>query len=1083
MKIIKTLILLYLLPTLLFSALLYDVPVELKQPDGSTLHCYASGDEYYSRLHDQNDYTITQSNEDGFYYYALLENQTIVPSIYRADQNYNLAQLGFRKKVMIPQERYLEIRERWWNGVETRDAPTTGTVNNLNVFIRFADEDEFGNARSYYDSYFNNENGPSMKHYFSEVSYDMLTVNTIHYPTSSMDSNLSYQDQYPRSYYQPYNAVTNPGGYTDSERTDREHTLLQNAIAFIESEVPDSLIIDSNNDGNVDNVTFLVYGVPGGWADLLWPHRWALYSVVSEIHGKRVWDYNFNMASGPYFSVGTLAHEFCHSLGAPDLYHYYNDTAPVAVGGWDVMDASTDIPQWMSSYIKYRYFNWIELQDASGGGTFELNPLGQPDNNAYRLDSSNPNEYFIIEYRTQEGMYDSNAPGIDSGIVIYRVNDLYNGQGNAQGPPDELYVYRVGGTSTTSGVFASAVFSEEVGRTQFNDSTNPSCFLSDESMGGVNIVDIGSAGDTIEFTVLNLMLLGDYVGISSDSDGDGILNPGESVVLEFVMNNMSDDVTAYGITGQLSSDYGISFPSSTIEFGELDGGQSSFSNFIEVTLSEDIQLGQIPIELEITAEYIQGNDLLFYNDSYTFMLDVSLNQSGFPNETSFPISSSPIMINIDNDNDKEIIIADYDGKVRAYNTDGSVVEDSVYPYQTENQIWGSIASADIDLDEVMDYVVGCKDKHLYLFNELGYIDRYDTDTFLLGTPAIGNIDNDPELEIIIAGYSGGDGRKIIALNHDMTLVSGYPMFIGEKIKKGISLADFNGNGKDDLVFGTDDDNIYLIYDDGTVADGFPYQTGDKIHSSPSILNYEGEHIIIAGSNDNHLYGINSDGSLRFMVEASDNIETSPSFVNYLNNCYIIFGDSDGYLYAVNQDGQMYPYFPIDLGSQIAESVVVSDLNSDSIPDLFFGTQDGKMYAMSITGGLYNQFPINYPFAYRSAPLIYDLDSDNDLEVIAGTSLSLNVFDIKQSGTTDDYWSMYKGNYRRTGYNEFNALCVLGDLNVDGAIDVIDILQQINFILGTFEPNLQQLCASDLNADGTIDLLDVVLLIQIVLNQV
>jgi hypothetical protein len=48
---------------------------------------------------------------------------------------------------------------------------------------------------------------------------------------------------------------------------------------------------------------------------------------------------------------------------------------------------------------------------------------------------------------------------------------------------------------------------------------------------------------------------------------------------------------------------------------------------------------------------------------------------------------------------------------------------------------------------------------------------------------------------------------------------------------------------------------------------------------------------------------------------------------------------------------------------------------------------------------------------------------------------------------------------------------------------MDILQQINFILGNLEPNLQQLCASDLNADGTIDLLDVVLLIQIVLNQV
>ena len=58
-----------------------------------------------------------------------------------------------------------------------------------------------------------------------------------------------------------------------------------------------------------------------------------------------------------------------------------------------------------------------------------------------------------------------------------------------------------------------------------------------------------------------------------------------------------------------------------------------------------------------------------------------------------------------------------------------------------------------------------------------------------------------------------------------------------------------------------------------------------------------------------------------------------------------------------------------------------------------------MYAMSITGDYIISFLLIIRL-YRSAPLIYDLDSDNDLEVIAGTSLSLNVFDIKQSGTTD-----------------------------------------------------------------------------------
>ena len=1082
MKIIKTFFLIYAAPIILMGAYLTDVPVELNQPDGSTLHCFASGDEYYSRLHDGGDYTITQSNEDGFYYYALLEDGDIIPSTLRADQAQDFARAGIKKRIMIPKEEYLAIRDRWWDGVETRDAPTTGTVNNLNVFIRFADEEEFGNARSYYDSYFNDENGPSMKDYFYEVSYEMLTVNTIHFPISDMDSNLSYQDEYPRSYYQPFNAVTNPEGYTEQERTAREHTLLQSAIAFIESEVPDTLNIDADDDGNVDNVTFLVYGQPGGWADLLWPHRWALYSVTSNINGKRVWDYNFNLSSGPYFSVGTLCHEFCHSLGAPDLYHYYDDTAPAAVGGWDVMDASTDIPQWPSAYIKYRYFDWIELEDASGGGTFQLNPLGNPENNAYRLDSSNPNEYFVIEYRNQEGIYDTNSPGIDSGIVIYRVNDLYSGSGNANGPPDELYVYRVGGTSSSSGVFASAIFSEEVGRTQFNDTTNPSCFLSDESLGGVNITNIGSAGETIEFTVLNLMLFGNYMGASSDSDGDGIINPGESVVLEFVMNNISDDVMAYGITGELSSEYPIEIPYPIIDFGELNGGQSTYSRFVEIILSDEIDLGQIPITLDISAEYIQGSELLFYNDSYTFDIDVSLNQSGFPHETSFPISSSPVILDVDGDGEDEIIIGDFDGKIRAYNTDGSMIENEIYPFDTGDQIWGSLASADMNLDGVTDFVVASKDKHLYFFDENGFSGSYNTESFLISTPVIGNIDDDPELEVLIGGYSGGDGRKIFALNHDQTPVSGFPIDIGEKIKKGISLADFNNNGKDDMVFGTDEDNIYLIYDDGTIADGFPYQTGGKIHSSPSILDIDGDLLILAGSNDNHLYAINADGTLKFSVETQDNVESSPAFLNYLNNCYIFFGDADGYIYAVNQDGEMYPYFPFDIGSQLAESIVVADLDLDQAPEIIFGTQGGDLFALSLSGGAFNQMPISFPFSYKSAPMIHDIDGDDDLEIIAGTSLSLNAIDIKQSGSIDGYWSMYKGNYQRTGYNQFTPLCESGDLNEDGAIDILDILQEINIIIGVAEPTLTQICASDLNADGSIDLLDVILLVQIVLDQ-
>ena len=161
----------------MFAAYLTNVPVDMTEPDGSILNCFASGDEYYSRLHDADGYTIIQSAENGFYYYAQKNNQEIVPSIYRANESHDLNQYGINPNIVISKSAYQNIRERWWNGIERRDAPTIGTVNNLNVFIRFSDEEEFGNSRTYYDASFNNENGPSMKHYFNEIAdFQILAI-------------------------------------------------------------------------------------------------------------------------------------------------------------------------------------------------------------------------------------------------------------------------------------------------------------------------------------------------------------------------------------------------------------------------------------------------------------------------------------------------------------------------------------------------------------------------------------------------------------------------------------------------------------------------------------------------------------------------------------------------------------------------------------------------------------------------------------------------------------------------------------------------------------------------------------------
>jgi len=59
--------------------------------------------------------------------------------------------------------------------------------------------------------------------------------------------------------------------------------------------------------------------------------------------------------------------------------------------------------------------------------------------------------------------------------------------------------------------------------------------------------------------------------------------------------------------------------------------------------------------------------------------------------------------------------------------------------------------------------------------------------------------------------------------------------------------------------------------------------------------------------------------------------------------------------------------------------------------------------------------------------------------------------------------------------------LIGDLNFDGQLNILDVMQLINFILGNSELTDQQYAVSDINLDGTINILDIVQLVNIILN--
>ncbi len=477
---------------------------QITQPDGTVIECFVSGDEFFNWIHDENGYSIIKGS-DGYYCYAVKDNEIIIASNHRVN-TVNPADVGIPKWVKISEKDYLKKREAFMAPIKSNPsyAPHTGVMNNIVIYIRFNGDADFTITREEYDNNLNPETGSSLKSYFKEVSYNQLTINSTHYPDCATPStaNASYEDSHTRDYFQPYDASTNPNGYEDGERASREHQLLKDAVEWVNANYPvdGGLDLDGDNDGNVDNVSFMIRGNSGGWSDLLWAHKWNLYSYNVYINDKLIDEYTFQPEN--QVEVYTLCHEMFHALGAPDLYHYSTGTDLSPVGSWDLMESGF---VHMGAYMKYKYAggNWIsEIPEIATEGTYTLNPLTSSTNNCYKIPSPYvTDEYFVVEYRKQSGDFESNIPG--DGLLVYRINTNFSGNESYNGSSvfDEVYIYRPGGTTTANGTLDNAYFSSNIGRVEIDDNTSPSSFLSDGSDGGLGIYNVTSAGSTISFDV------------------------------------------------------------------------------------------------------------------------------------------------------------------------------------------------------------------------------------------------------------------------------------------------------------------------------------------------------------------------------------------------------------------------------------------------------------------------------------------------------------------------------------------------------------------------------------------------------
>jgi outer membrane protein assembly factor BamB len=144
-------------------------------------------------------------------------------------------------------------------------------------------------------------------------------------------------------------------------------------------------------------------------------------------------------------------------------------------------------------------------------------------------------------------------------------------------------------------------------------------------------------------------------------------------------------------------------------------------------------------------------------------------------------------------------------------------------------------------------------------------------------------------------------------------------------------------GPDGTIYvGSQDDYLYAVNHDGTLK--WRLQTGGVVRSSPAIA---ADGTIYVGSYDNHLYAINSDGTVKWRYLTGGDIPSSPAIAA---DGTIYFGSRDDSIYALNPDSTLKWSFTTS-GEVYSSPAIAAD------GTVYCGSNDDDLYALTPGGTL------------------------------------------------------------------------------------------------------------------------------------